>query len=344
MKNIPFMGIHALTKRETEKSKATTQQQQSSTRTRKRAMKDLSTSPMSSKETTVESSSWSELDFNSEDAYCARLSNGEEGSEVQIIGMDLLLSEHDEMASNFIDESEIDSIDDEVDRLLKSAVDSLELIRKRLPHLIIRHNVHMDDKRRTQKAQRVCFPSGEVDSLILTRERMPHLIHNYRDDAALMIKLFEEGRGLMGEVDSLALDKRRLPHLVLVHESPKVGKKTTSRGEQRMRAIANEEAENDVLPETRFTKLTEVDNDTISLAESSTPSAVDTVDSLILTRRRLASHSTQNYYHTEERCISDDHKTTPTTGNNYGHSKLPDKAGVGLSNGLCRQSSNACAA
>lgn len=292
-------------------------------------MKDQPYLVRTSEESTVSSSSVSEEDFNSEGAFCGTMSSGEQGpSEVEIVGMDLLLLDEQE-ESDSIDDSETDSNEEAFNEQLKHTVDSIELARKRLSEKPGKQGRH---RRNSGGRRRVFFPNEEVDSLILARERLPHLIHDYQaDDAAFLIKLFEEGRGLMGEVDSLELDRKRLPHLVHVRKNMNNGERIQLPLQWTWKDLSNSS-----------------DVESTSSDESSSSSGsyftIETVDSLILARRRLASHPRRAYGGAKVGSVDVHQQSKPATGTTGETSKLPEKPGIGLGPGLCRQSSSACAA
>jgi len=291
------------------------------------------------------------VDFNSEDAFCDDLSDEEGPPEVKILGMELLLLDEEEVPSDFVDDSETDSSDDEVEHQMKRTVYSLELARKRLPHLVVRGCKRAMKRRKHRKLYEDIFPGGEVDSLVLTRERVPHLIHQ-PDNVARLRQLYEQGKGLFGEVDSLVLDKKRLPHLIHKREAYKESEKYRS-----LKSTTGKEVFAELLAEmedteiggdlgsdhVEFMKLSGESDDSASTTESSASSSdtlfsSETVDSLILTRRRLAAHSPRR--HQTISCEKDKSDPKPPMA----AAKLSPKSGVGLSFGLCRTSSGACAA
>lgn len=292
-------------------------------------MKDQPYQVRLSEEITVSSSSVSEEDFNSEDAFCATMSSGEQGpSEVKIVGMDLLFSD-EQFEEDCTDDSETDSSEEEFNGQQKLTVDSIELTRKRLSAESEKHDRH----RKNQGSRRVYFPYDEVDSLILARERLPHMIHrNLTEDTVFLIRLFEEGRGLMGEVDSLELDKERLPHLIHVRRGHVL------LPQQRALELLDSKGSSKVDSDSESTSSNE------STTSSKTGFTVATVDSLILAKRRFASHARHPCNGLKSGSGDVHQQSKPSTGTTGETSKLPEKPGIGLGPGLCRQSSSACAA
>lgn len=293
-------------------------------------------------------SSLEEVDYNSEDAFCEDLSESGGPPEVEILGMELLLSDEEQVDSDFADDSESDS-SDEYEFMMRRTVDSLELTRKRLPHLVVRRHKRTLKRRKPRTPYMESLPGGEVDSLVLTRERLPHLIHK-PDRIARLRELYEQGRGLFGEVDSLELDKKRLPHLIHERES---SEESPIRPRKAFAELLEEIdgmttiLDLDFEEEVGYVKLTgESDDDSTATTESSTSDSdtlftSGTVDSLILARKRLASHPARKY-ETDEH----DHQAKPHTWTAAKHSetKIPPRPGVGISFGLRRTSSGACAA
>jgi hypothetical protein len=281
-------------------------------------------------EISEESSSLCEEDFNSEDAVWEALSGGDGPSEIEILGMNLLLQDEDEVPTDDggNDNSEMSGV-----LFTQRTVDSLELTRERLPHLVDRKRAPR--RRKARKFYPTTHPGGEVDSLVLARERMPELVHINET----LMTFYEEGRGLMGEVDSLELDKKRLPHLI--------HKRTTSKTqERRRRPRVSGEIYDEPLYDIKCAKLPGASDDSSTSStesESSSDSLFtnDTVDSLILTRKRLASHKKLQPLKefSNSKAIPLQTKSTPDLGR-----RLPSNPGVGLHRGLIRTSSSAGAA
>lgn len=303
-------------------------------------MKEETDSLSFEEEIVDESSSLCDEDFNSEDAFCEELSGGEGPSEIEILGMELLLRDEEEVTSDFLDDSENDS--NEISDVLwaKRTVDSLELARKRLPHLVCSDCKQATKRRKPRKLYSSCNPGGEVDSLILARERLPGLVHIDEREARLM-KFYEEGRGLMGEVDSLVLDRQRLPHLVHERSTP----------EKRRKPRVTKQAYCELLSDMEYYVKLAGDSDTSTTESESSSDTLftsGTVDSLILTRKRLASHQHQD---PPGRPFDDaEDIQTWSSGESFERQlpavkpKLPPKPGVGLGMGLQRTSSGARAA
>ena len=277
----------------------------------------------------MSSSSVSEADFNSEDAFCgATMSSGEQGpSEVEIVGMDLLFSDEQGQKDD-MDDSETDSSEEELNEQLQHTVDSIELARQRLGE----GHHHRNSNRRHRRSRRVFFPNEEVDSLILARKRLPHHVNddNLTEDVMFLVQLFEEGRGLMGEVDSLELDRKRLPHLVHHRET--------------VHGLFPQQRTWELVTAKGSPKICSDDESTESDESFSSYFTVETVDSLILARRRLASHRRRPYSGAKVGSGDIHQHSKPATGTTGESSKLPEKPGIGLGPGLCRQSSSACAA
>lgn len=301
-------------------------------------------------------SSLDDVDFNSEDAFCEGISYGEGLSEVEILGMNLLTLNEEGTTSHYIDESESDLSEEHNDCMIKQTADSLELTRKRLPHLVVHGGRAGSKKSKPRRLYKETLPGGEVDSLVLTRERNPHLIHK-ADRVARLRQLYEEGRGLFGEVDSLDLDKKRLPHLVHKRRevekstNPTISKASTAHPLQEVDGVGLNDASNDMEVVT-FMKLSGESDDSTSTTESSTSNcdsvfSSDTVDSLILARRRLATDTSRK--NETEQFESDQFERNRSYNKPQWHQrpddrKLPPKPGVGLGSGLRRTSSGACAA
>eukprot|EP00429_Kryptoperidinium_foliaceum_P062015 CAMPEP_0176079684 /NCGR_PEP_ID=MMETSP0120_2-20121206/39854_1 /TAXON_ID=160619 /ORGANISM="Kryptoperidinium foliaceum, Strain CCMP 1326" /LENGTH=251 /DNA_ID=CAMNT_0017413441 /DNA_START=822 /DNA_END=1574 /DNA_ORIENTATION=+ len=223
----------------------------------------------------IESREGSYEDFNSQDAFCDDLSTGEGPPEIEILGMELLIDGEGGSSLSGLDDSDNDS----EARRFPPTVDSLELARERLPHLIVRPGAPRRRRRSPVEGKLTRFRNGEVDSLILTRRNKPHLVHRRDEHIDTMMKRLEDGRGLMDEVDSLILARRRLPHLIHVRERPKA--RTTHAG-KKAEMVQNE-----------YYQLLNDDDDSSSTSTTESLSSFDshftslTVDSLVLARKRL---------------------------------------------------------
>lgn len=280
-------------------------------------------------------------DFNSENAYCGQLSNGVEPIEVEILGMDLLL---DDGRTTIDDDSDLDSTEDSVVNNLQTAVDSLELTRRRLPNIVVHRSPRNTEKPRPRQ-KRVRFPCDEVDSLILTRERLPHITRDKtQDDKLYLDQLFGEGRGLMGEIDSLILDRRRLSHLLHKREALYADDMISwTRNPTKASKVQGYELP---LNDLAYSETP----DAVSLSSSGTASTSDvddslftsdTVDSIILSRRRLALHSTRDRSASRTAkppILQLFRRSAPPA------SKIPPKWDGGLDFGLRRSSPGAIAA
>jgi hypothetical protein len=276
-------------------------------------------------------------DFNSENAYCEQLSNGVGPPEVEILGMDLLLKDD---RSTIDDDSDLDSTEDRVVNNLQTAVDSLVLTRRRLPNIVV-HRC----PRKTQTTKRVRFPRDEVDSLVLTRERLHHIARDKTQDHKLYLdQLFGEGRGLMGEIDSLILDRRRLSHFLHKREALYADDMISwTRNPTKASKVQGYELP---LNDLAYSETP----DAVSLSSSGSGSTIDlddslftadTVDSIILSRRRLALHSTRNQSASrtgEPPILQLLRNSEPPS------SKIPPTWDVGLDFGLRRSSPGAIAA
>lgn len=207
---------------------------------------------------------------------------------VEILGMSLLSLDDRDEDSNDID----DATNDVVCGKFKSAVDSLKLARDAHEKLVTEGSCTRAGGRKMRR-KGVSFLSGEVDSLILTREREPHIVHDSSTDKQLLsAHLFREGRGLMGEVDSLILDKKRLSHVRHKRKEPYAHPCISWKRIPRQNPKKPQDYEvplNDLKrPEAISISSNDSDNSDIDTLFTS-----DTVDSLILTRRRLYSHPTR---------------------------------------------------
>ena len=281
-----------------------------------------------------DSSSLCEDDFNSEDAYCEDISSGGGPPDIEIVGMDLLLQDKD-VESDILDDSDRDVSEIEEDLFKTKPFDSLVLTKERLPHLVLGDRNREVSRRKQRHFCKASLPGGEVDSLVLARERMPELIHI--DECQARLKFHRRRRGLMGEVDSLELDRRRLPHLVHVGLDIPETRSNRVTEEEYCKLLSNLDYQMKLGGERDgdSTSATEIESDSDTLAST------DTVDSLILTRKRLASHQPRQPY---IQPISDeDDLQTLSTSESRGR-KLPPKTDVGLGLGICRTSSGARAA